>query len=133
MQNVDKFCPWCRNALADDVKWIWTNYYEGDVRVYCRGLVTGYYTPDNMGRHFIIGYMNNINGGDNSAKRDVDLYVSTNAPTEVSVRVTAPAFSGVNLDESFTVSGGGFPQQFCSCLSGALQYPIVRFSDEVEL
>ena len=59
-----------------------------------------------MGRNFIIGYINNINGGDNTAKLDIDLYVSTNSPTEVSVRVTAPAFSGVNLDERFTVRGG---------------------------
>ena len=59
-----------------------------------------------MGRHFIIGYMNNVNGADTAAKLDIDLYVSTNSPTEVSVRVTAPAFSGVNLDERFTVRGG---------------------------
>ena len=85
-------------------------------------LHTGYNAPDNMGRHFILGYMVNINIG-NRPMIDVELYVSTSSPTEVSVRVTAPVFQPGLLDERFTVRGGQF-HLFCNklrvsqCLQG---------------
>ena len=58
-----------------------------------------------MGRHFIVGYMVNFNFNDPLI--DVELYVSTSTPTDVSVRVTAPAYeAGDLIDERFTVHGG---------------------------
>ncbi|KAK3096144.1 hypothetical protein FSP39_023688 [Pinctada imbricata] len=63
--------------------------------------------PDNRGREFIIGYMEN-----NGLTYDVELFITTMRTTVVNVEVTAPRFNSFTISESFSITAGDVKQLF---------------------
>ncbi|KAL4221521.1 hypothetical protein ACF0H5_019778 [Mactra antiquata] len=61
--------------------------------------------PDNRGTEFIVGFMQNYQN-----TVDVQIFVTTSRTTVIDVQVTIPRFTGVSLDETFTVTAGEVKQ-----------------------
>ena len=62
--------------------------------------------PDNTGRHFIFAYLKNLNHPATADLLDVELFVSTSSPNDVSVRVASAPGSSPAIDARFTVTAG---------------------------
>jgi hypothetical protein len=63
--------------------------------------------PDNRGKEFIIGYMEN-----SGTTIDVELFLTTSRTKSVSVTVDAPRCSNPKIKSTFTITSGQVKQLF---------------------
>lgn len=68
--------------------------------------------PDNRGREFVIVFMENMLRPTQGSPDDLQLFVTTARPYDVSVTVTAPGISSATIDSRFEVQAGQVNQIF---------------------